>query len=185
MAFKKLVIIIATMLAVVLLLIWANSFSIAMHSVGLLPNESTYSEYLADDDGRLLQVVQSKNGDGQVGLALLRRDAFGIWHVLDSDISDGALSMARVVWYMGSVWQKFDYPFGEEIQNYEWHYIYSADNATDIVRFLPEQIPDGAIVKIRQAGSLYWIHIVSYDTDSSGMFPYKIEEILKNNGCIS
>lgn len=186
MRIKKWLSIICTVLVVLLVLLWLNSYSFAILQAGLQPNEITYSEYLAEDDGSILQFVQSRNDTGEVGLALLRRNALGIWCVLDSSVAseEGMPAMAQLGWMLDITAKKFDLADATQFEE-QWHFVFCGDNAVDNLFFLEEQIPSNVAVNIRQGGSLYWIHVVSYDTDTANTFQNEIKSILVKNGCIS
>lgn len=186
MSIKKWIIIIGLVLAAVFLILWINSFSIAMAQVGLLPDKISYSEYLADDDGSLVRIVQSRDVSGKVGLAMLRRNSLGFWSVWDSSLSSerGKTAVAQLAWNRDITAKKYDLADVTAFE-VEWHHIFCGDNAVGKVYFLEEQIPRNVAVHVKQAESLYWIHIVSYDTDVADTFQRSMIDLLLENGCIS
>lgn len=168
------------LITVLALAAWALSQQLALLFGGysLLGNHTVVKVSSLEDAP--CKVVQT-TADGQLALVRLSRSPVGIWYI-SGERTGSPNSWAKLGWLSGEGSRYYD-----QIQGLNGatavHQVYCGSNAIAPIKFLPGQIPENVTVNIQQQGEMFWIYIVSFDSDATGSFsPY---DLLVENGCIS
>lgn len=184
---KKLYFITATLLIfalIISLIIWHESYSLALIREGLNPKDVFTIEHSFDSNKKEFKVIKTSSKDNKNKLAILTKNNLGMWNI--SSTSEDARetpSLIRIGWIRGAGARRYEYSENASFEN-EWHIAYYGNNATKLIEFLPGQIPENVTVNIRQAGKEFWIHMVSF-AEPNALNNVDIDEILVKNQCIS
>ncbi len=181
-----------TILAVLALLLTAGvigfvvarqtSLERALRHVGY---DTAYDELFAgfdnNDDRNLVLRVHS---DAQpLALATATQNKAGFWaltpHTTDAESDSHQVACG---WMRSDGWRQPDLTRDPTFGN-EWHLFYCGDNATGPVAFLPGQLPEGVAASIRQSGSDFSIHLVSFG-EPEVLNEVDMQALLLAAGCI-
>lgn len=146
----------------ILLIIYHNSFKLALRSSGVDANNIQYIHTGIDDNGNEYRVVCQYSTDCMVKVLLLTKNDIGIWHITDEVL--GPNSDAE---YSTMGWMRFASMrrFGIEDQvrfDCEVHQVYIGQNAKKQIEIPLDLLPSNVAVNVFQAGTAYVIHFISY-----------------------
>ena len=153
---------ILALILLVLIVVYKNSFKIALGNAGV---GELYIEYIDtgfDNNGNEYRVVFQYMSDNTVKIVHLTKNDFGVWHVTDE--THGPVSDAAYV-MMG--WMRTASMRRHEVNDpvvfdSEVHHVYGGNNAIKQIEIPLDLLPPNVTVNVFQAGSQYVIHFVSY-----------------------
>jgi hypothetical protein len=180
---REVAIAVSLLIGIIVLIIRANSFSIALRRAGLNPNHVTTIEHSFDSDKQEFKVIETSSKDNKLILAIVTKNRLGFWSI--SNIrGDGTANphFASIAWVKGGGFKRFS-PTEDSVFQNEWHYAYCGDNATKQIEFLPGQIPENVTVNIQQGGSKFWIHVISF-AEPEVLNAFDVKALLEENKCI-
>ena len=146
----------------VLIVVYKNSFKIALGKAGVGEQYIQYIDTGFDNNGNEYRVVFQFMSDNTVKIVHLTKADFGVWHVTDE--AHGPVSDAAYV-MMG--WMRTASMRRHEVNDpvvFDWevHNVYGGNNAIKQIEIPLELLPPNVTVNVFQAGSQYVIHFVSY-----------------------
>lgn len=190
---KKPYIITIAVIALVLIvsiILWLNSFSLALRFAGLsMEGDIVFRGY--DTLDHEIRVIRASSKDHELLLATITRNGLGIWTVTgidgDHDIPpDTVVPHPNIIftgWFGSGGFYRFSHTDTGVYTN-EWNALYAGNTAIKRIEFLPGQIPDGIAVDIRQTGSEYSVRLVAYGDEEPAWSGIDIHALLVKNGCV-
>ncbi|WP_139906133.1 hypothetical protein [Clostridium thermarum] len=170
-------------IAIIALIIRANSFSIALRMAGLNSNYVRIIEHDFGTNDEEFKVIETSSKDSKITLSIVTKNRLGFWKV-SSFRGDDTVDphFTSIAWIKGGGSKRFSSTEDSVFEN-EWHYAYCGDNAIKEIKFLPGQIPENVTVNIQQGGSKFWIHVISF-ADPGVLNRFDVKAILEENKCI-
>ncbi len=167
------------------LVVYCNSYGIALRSAGLSKSSIQYLDAGIDDNGQEYRAVfQYRTDDDAIDFALLTKDKLGVWHTTQKSAWPGSDASYSTFAWMNVAGMK-RYAVGDATTTeFEVHNVYAGNNAIKLIEIPQEALPSNVTVNVHQAGALFVIHLVYYGEDVDTLninFP----ETLKQAGCIS
>lgn len=166
--------------------LYCNNCAIALQFAGFdFEDVHEIEELDYNTNGTMIKVIQTCSvDDGSLAIVHMVKNSFGIWSVYQYNYANSE-SPNTVQYHWASCaggvkrFSVADNPSFEQ----EMHYVVCGNNATKLISFNPDQIPPNITINIQQAGSMYWIHAISFvETDIETIID--LESLLKENGCI-
>lgn len=145
---------------VLVLLIWVNSFNLALRFAGIDRDRMTVLE----TDLTNCYILHSRN-DEYALTTIAKNDILNFWYIAGTDATDGAEKpYVTAAWFGGTSHRWFE---GRDLEtDFEIHYLYFGNNAVAPIQLTSQDIPGDVLVKVNQQGSHWWVHMVSDDTDA-------------------
>jgi len=169
-------------IAVILSIIYLNSFNIALMRAGISKKSMEYLDIGIDDNGNDYVVLYDRDLEGTIKLVLLTKSDLGIWKKTREDSGPNSDSD-----FVCMRWMRFasmvSYDFNSSVDHeYMIHEVYAGNNANRKIDIPPQILPDNVTVNVIQARNSYALHFVTYgDMDDLNI---DIEDLLKRAGCI-
>lgn len=158
-----------------------NSIPLALNHAGLTFESMQYIEGIdIEADGDHFSVIQTYTDSGKVALALLKKNTFGFWVVDRMSACTNEKPVAQILWSKSAGISRFSPSDAGDFEN-ECHYVYAGNNAKKQITITPSMLPANCAANVRQAGSLYVIHIICFSTDYPQI---NMTETLINHGFI-
>lgn len=175
---------ILALILLVLIVVYKNSFKIALGKAGVGEQYIQYIDTGFDNNGNEYRVVFQYMSDNTVKIVHLTKDDFGVWHVTDE--AHGPVSDAAYV-MMG--WMRTASMRRHEVNDpvvFDWevHNVYGGNNAIKQIEIPIDLLPPNVTVNVFQAGSQYVIHFVSYG-GSEPLQQINILDLLNENRSIA
>lgn len=173
----------AMVLALAYAVLSANSYALALNSIGYKEKYTEIIDCGIDWNGMEYRVVADYPGiDGHVGAAYLTKNAVGFWQVSrKNDVENGGNRVCS--WRDTISLRRFS--IADKLTNeYESHLLYCGNNAIKNIEIPPEALPTNVAVHIYQAGEVYMLHFVTFgEMDATNQI--NCTAILEDLGCIS
>jgi len=176
---------VAVVLLLIFLILRGNSYAMSLRFIGLDPSTVHVVEQNCYDlEGKEFKVIQANSTTGDIGLAMVSKNEFGFWSVVQYRLSNAGVQpdFTSMAWVQPGGVKTFDHGADSTFEQ-EWHYAYCGSNATELIFFREEQIPRNVTVNIQQAGATYWVHVISY-ADEAVIRDFDVQAALIENGCI-
>ncbi len=183
---KKPIIIIIAIAAILLTGLstaWAKNFYITLLLSGYNASNVQIIDTSHDEYGKEFKVIKSTTKDNANALAILTKNALGIWSITEKQEFTDGNTMSTIGWVSKGELKRFSFKDGGKIEN-EWHMVYSGNNAAKLIQFESGQIPENVTVNIRQNGPNYLIHVITF-SDTAVLNKFDVSSILEGNGCLS
>ncbi len=177
---RKILISTLAVLLVAITLLWINNYSLVVAINDLKSGDIVYSGI--DDNGNEYRVIEATQRNNMV-LAYLSKNKLGIWSLSSSATYDKSTGQLASIGWMKEAGIKRFSAADNPIFEMEWHRLYYGEDAIKTISFLPGQIPENVAINIRQAGSQYSIHLISYESPDI-LNRIDMKEILKKASCI-
>lgn len=144
------------------LIVYHNSYSIALKKAGLSKSSINYIDSGINDNGNEYRVVFQYMPENTVKCALLTKDKLGIWKITEEEY--GPTSDSN---YLNMGWMRFAsirrYAVNDQTAiNSEVHQVYGGNNAINQIEIPYDLLPANVCVDVFQAGAVYLIHFVAY-----------------------
>ena len=182
---KKVYVIFPVLLAIILICFFiyqANSFSFALIKAGFRSGDSDIIYHGFDNNNDEYKIVKTSTDKEKVILLIMTKNNMDIWSVskIRKNDHNGVVSIG---WFGdgGAKWYEYtDNP----IFFTETHVVYYGTNATKLIEFLPDQIPENVTLSVRQAGKIFCIHVLTRDRPER-LEKIDVVELLIKNKCIT
>lgn len=184
---RTLVSILLALIFITFLIVYHNSFRIALWKSGVEVNSIDYIDIGINDSGNEYRVVFKSNIlDNTVKVLLLTKNSFGVWHVTygvsapDPDTGDEDTTMG---------WMRFSgmRAYGAEHPlslDREEHIVYVGNNAKKLIEIPFELLPSNVSVDVFQAEAVYVIHLLSYDIEPDTLNKFHMMDLLRQTDSI-
>lgn len=183
---KKPVIIIVAIVALLLTALstaWAKNFYITLLFEGYKTSDIQIIDNSYDENNIEYKVIKTSSKDHEVVLAILTKNALGIWNITQSQESTEDAALTTIGWVTKGEIKRFSYKDGSTIEN-EWNLVYCGNNATKLIEFKTGQIPENVTVNIQQNAASYLIHVISF-AESDTLNNFDVPSLLIENQCIT
>ena len=183
--FWCLLILLLSLIFIVILVTFHNSFKIALHKAGVSERAINYIDTGIGDNGNEYRVVFQYMFDNTVKILLLTRDDLGVWHATDEVIgpdSDAEYEYVTMGWMRFASIRRYDVNDQIKIDS-EVHKVYGGNNATKQIEIPTDLLPPNVSVNVFQSGSVYVIHFVSYG-EAETLNQIHILDLLRQADCI-
>ncbi|MCX7842999.1 MAG: hypothetical protein N2489_07995 [Clostridia bacterium] len=182
---KKVYIILPILLVIILICFFIyreNSFSFALIKSGFKTSDIDIIEHGFDNNKDEFKVLKTSTDKEKVVLVKMTKSNLGIWSVSDiqKDANKGVVSIA---WFGDGGVKRYE-PTENPIFFTETHYVYYGTNASKLIEFFPNQIPENVTLSVQQAGKIFCIHLLSRG-DPEQLSKIDIVKLLIKNKCIA
>ena len=121
-----------------------------------------------DTSGDEYRAVMEYNQEEAPSLALLKRTSLGTWEMTDVDYPSETDLHPTIGWMRMAGIARFAVD-GETGFITEYHKVYSGNDAVKLIEIPEGMLPYNIAVEIRQAGSAYMLHLVTYSSSTEEM----------------
>lgn len=180
---KRRVLVILLALSLILILVYHNSYSIALKMAGLSEKSISYIHTGFDDNGNEYRVVFQFMPDNMVKIARLTKDNWGVWHTTDEASGPDTEDYITIGWMRFSGFRLYD-ANDHPITDCEVHRVYGGNNAVKQIEIPTDLLPPNTAVNVFQSGARYVIHFVSYG-EAETLNQINIIELLEQTDSIS
>ena len=150
---------------VFLIIIYANNYHIMLRLEGLVGGGRRLEIYASETVGNdVFQIAISRDANNDVKLARISRNSFGIWSadlIIGEEHRSPECGAILIIW-VSSERLKYYYPTEGIRSVLESNVLFQGNNAVRLIEFLPGDLPDNVTAGIRQSGSDYLIHFISF-----------------------
>ena len=156
---------IVTLLILILvagLIVYHNSYSIALKKAGLSEASINYIDSGINDNGSEYRAVFQYMPENTVKCALLTKDKLGIWKITEEEHGpDSSSHYVSVGWMRFASIRRYAVSDQAKIDS-EVHKVYGGNNAIKQIEIPYDLLPTNVSVNVFQAGASYVIHFVAY-----------------------
>lgn len=164
------------------ILYWGFSFQIALVQSGYRIGDIEVLEHSFDTKDNEFKVIKTSSDKEKISLVIIKKNRIGIWSISQTR-KDNNKGIVSIAWFGDGGAKRYSESENPIFYD-ESHFIYYGTNATKLIEFLPEQIPEDVTVSVNQAGNVYCVHLVSRGkSDIIGNID--VEALLKKNDMIS
>lgn len=167
----------------VILLIWANSFALAVSFSGIREKSMQIVAENEESNGTVYRFAVVYTAEGEFALARFKKYPIVNFWVLDSLQSPSDENGLVVDVWFGPISTQAYYEKGMEMTvNFQHNTLYAGNNAKQPIVLTPEDIPGDIAVMVHQADNDYWIHTITDSADGTNHF--RLYELLQEKGFI-
>lgn len=148
-------------LVVIFIIYRQLSLDIAYFLEGINSNSTIEIEHSFDINKSEYKVIRAKSEEDNILLVRLVKTKLGIWKI--GDISSGSNTKINSISWYGDGGPYIN-QFGsiDEI-GFEWHFVYSGNNALKYIEIEKIDIPKNMTVEIYQFNTEYIIHLITFE----------------------
>lgn len=160
--FGLLLLLLLALILITFLIVYHNSFRIALSESGLNENDIQYIHTGIDDNGSEYRVVFQYMPDRMVKILLLTKNNIGLWHVTDEVFGPNSdTEYITMGWMRFASIRRYDVEDRTRFDS-EVHKVYAGRNAKKQIEIPLDLLPPNVSANVFQAGDVYVIHFVSY-----------------------
>lgn len=183
MKMKKISIGIISAILVLLIILYHNNYSIILSSHGISTDLTDIIDFGVDPNGNEYRAIETFRADGSFSLAYCVKGDVGIWTVpFLADSNTQKTDLVQIGWLGFTTANRFDIS-DSPLVIFEDHQVYAGNNALKLITFSREELPDSVSVTIRQSGSAFVLHFVSYG-EADTLTEMRIPDLLRTRGFI-
>lgn len=179
---KKIILIAAACLVVILAALWHNSYALALLAADVPASAADMVDAGVDENGREFRVTGGVRADGSAVLAYCVRNAAGVWEVAQLSDTRAGEELASVGWLRVVTANRFDVSDGP-LTVTEGHIAVAGNSAQKLIELAPADLPDGVTADLRQSGPAFVLHFTGHGGDALSGF--SAEALLREDAYIS
>ncbi len=140
--------------------LWEGSFQNVLR-LGSFSEDAEILDCGRDSNGDEYRVVMEYNQNEAPGLALLTRNPVGTWEITKASHPSVVTLHPSIGWLCVGGMARFAAD-GEAKLITESHKVYSGNDAVKLIEIPKQMLPSNIAVEVRQAGSAYVLHLITY-----------------------
>ena len=167
----------------VILIVYHNSYSIALIKAGLSKDSINYIDTGIDDNGNEYRVVFQYVPENMVKIVHLTKDNSGIWKVTEEASGpDSEPEYVTMGWMRFASISRYDVNDQARLDS-EVHKVYGGNNAAKQIEIPMDLLPPNVSVNVYQSGTMYVIHFVGYG-NAEFLDQFHFSHLLDQMDCI-
>lgn len=170
------------MIVILALALWTQGFQIALLLGGYHANDVVVLDHGFDSADHEFKVIKTSSRMDNVVLVLMRKSSMGVWSISDVGVH-GKNGVASIAWFGDEGAKRFSQ--AAELQFFrETHAIFYGANATKLINFSPDVLPENVTLSVDQTGEVFCIHVTTRDQPEQ-IGKLDVEGVLEESGCLA